>query len=392
MSYFTETIDRLKAKFYTYDEFPLLDRQLLPADSLQKALKIKEIDLSFYAANLKGQELEGLLLDLISSENSAEIQRAIKIVCYRISKRILKLISKLTQYHYRAYGIDQLRKGVFNSCELTTFTDERFLHTFGSADDLVKALAQTLLKENRNIHEIYTYYDISDKSPLAYASSLMFFRQCDKTGFLLNYDYLADLLKLFQPKRIIPIVSHYLNIMTLIEYDDNINSIIAEKFGQPYTSVEWEPFSKGLRDKFAQWNYLQKLKLHCEGNPKKFQILLQYLPEVRANYEIDEINALVIDFGVIVIVDMSDRPDAFLYEKNLFETEMRAWQNDQANLPTFLNKKKETLSAREFMLSTKDAPCIKLTFEGIHYYYIEEIMDIKIGYEPDMRKHHITAR
>ena len=44
------------------------------------------------------------------------------------------------------------------------------------------------------------------------------------------------------------------------------------------------------------------------------------------------------------------------------------------------------------MLSTKDAPCIKLTFEGIHYYYVVEVMDIKIGYEPDMRKHHITTR
>ena len=391
MSYFTETIDRIKAKFYTYDEFPLLDRKLLPANALKKALTVKKSDLAFYAANLKGQELEGILLDLITSENDAEIQRATEIVCHRISKRIIKLISKLTQYHYRSYGIDKLRKEVYRQCDIAAFPNEHFLNTFGSADDLIKALTQILLKKNSNIRDIYTYYEISEKSPLAYASSFMFFRRCDKTGFLLNYDYLANLLELFQTKMTVPIVSHYLNSMTLIEYDDTINHIIAKKFGQPYTSVEWEPFSKDLRDKFAQWNYLQRLKLHCEGNPKKFQILMQYLPEVRTNYEINEINALVIDLGALVIVDVPNRSDAYLYEKNLFETEMRAWQNDQGSLPTFLNKKKEILSAREFMLSTKDAPCIKLTFEGIHYYYIEEVMDIKIGYEPDMRKHHVTT-
>ncbi len=392
MSYFTEAIDRIKAKFYTYDEFPSLDRHLLPADSLKRALAVKESDLEIYSANLKGQELEGLLLDLVSTKDDAEVQRAIKIICLRISKRILKLIAKLTQYHFRSYGIDKLRKGVSHSCDIAAFPNERFLNAFGPTDDLVNALTQILLKKNTNIQEIYAYYDIYDKSPLAYASSFMFFSRCDKTGFLLNYDYLADLIRFFQPKKAIPIVSHYLNSMTLIEYDDTINNIIAEKFGQPYTSVEWEPFSKDLRDKFAQWNYLQRLKHHCESNQKKFRILLQYLPEVRTNYEIAEINALVIDFGAFVIVDITDRPDAFLYEKNLFETEMRNWQSDQESLPTFLDKKKEPLSAREFMLSTDDAPCIKLTFEGIHYYYVEEIMDIKFGYEPDMRKHHITTR
>lgn len=396
MSYFTETIDQIKEKFYTYDEFPRIERNLLPADSLKKALAVKESDLAFYAANLKGQELEGILLDLISSEDNSEIQRAIKIICYRISKRILKLIAKLTQYNFRSYGINKLRKEVYHSCDMSQFPNEQFINTFGSADDLVKAVTQVLLSTNTNIQEIYSHYDISEKSPLAYASSFIYFSRCDKTGFLLNYDYFAHFLELFLElyplKRTIPIISHYLDSMTLIEYDDRISNIIAEKFGQPYTSVEWEPFSNELRDKFAQWNYLQKLKLHCKDNPRKFQILLQYLPEVRTNYEIEEINALVIDFGALVIVDVSDRPDAFLYEKNLFETEMRAWKNEQGSLPTFLNKKKEPLSAREFMLSTKDASCIKLTFEGIHYYYIEEIMDIKIGYEPDMRKHHATTR
>ena len=340
MSYFTETIDRLKAKFYTYDEFPLLDRQMLPADSLKKALAVKESDVEFYAANLRGKELEGILLDLVASEDDAEIQRALKIICQRISKRIIKLTSKLVQYHYQSYGIDKLRKEVFSSCDIKKFPDEHFLNTFGSTEDIVNTLTQILLKKNTNIQEIFSYYDIYEKSPLAYASSFMFFKRCDKIGFLQNYDYLASFLELFQPKRTMPIVAHYLNNMTLIEYDDRINNIIAKKFGQPYTSVEWEPFSNDLRDKFAQWNYLQRLKLHCENNPKKFQILLQYLPEVRTNYEIDEINALVIDFGALVIVDISDRPDAFLYEKTLFETEMRTWKNDEGSLPTFLDKKK----------------------------------------------------
>lgn len=59
---------------------------------------------------------------------------------------------------------------------------------------------------------------------------------------------------------------------------------------------------------------------------------------------------------------------------------------------TFLKKNWGILTAREYMLSTEDAPCIKFTFRGIHRYYIQEILDIKLNLEPDMRSIHVKKR
>jgi hypothetical protein len=54
--------------------------------------------------------------------------------------------------------------------------------------------------------------------------------------------------------------------------------------------------------------------------------------------------------------------------------------------PTFLRMDKKNLTARDFMIEEIEEPCIKLSYEGIDVLYINEMLDIKMGLEPDMRR------
>ena len=55
-------------------------------------------------------------------------------------------------------------------------------------------------------------------------------------------------------------------------------------------------------------------------------------------------------------------------------------------LPTFLRMDRRNSTARDFIIEEIEEPCVKLSYEGIDILYINEMMDIKIGLEPDLRK------
>jgi hypothetical protein len=126
--------------------------------------------------------------------------------------------------------------------------------------------------------------------------------------------------------------------------------------------------------------------------PKKYSVLSKYADRVRTSYTIKEENLFIIDFGEIVIADIYDRPYSFFYQTEMFEREMAAWQADEANLPAFIRIDRKNLTARDFIIEVAEEPCVKLSYEGIDILYIQEMLDIKMGIEPDIRRKGINTR
>lgn len=381
MSSFLETVEEIKNRNYILEEFPLVSRDIFPEDCLKKAMLIKEDMVFDYAVSLKNKEIDGLLLDIVSSENDEEIDRVSKIINIRISKRIVKLISYLSQYNYQSKSIDLIIKNIIGL--KNSLYNSGYLSRFAKADDKIEYFKQTLGKFDDDIHKTFTKYQISEKSPLALQVQLKFFADCEKNSFFINETVFCLLIKTTEKDRTIGVIKNYLDKLSVTEYIDEVNLIIISIFGKPDELSNWQEFDKSIKDKFLDWIYLYNVKRHCQGNKKKFKSLFKYFEHVKSVYEISD-DILVIDFGELLVAGQTGEINSFLYEKNLFNNEIDTLE-EFGILPTMLDENRDIMTAREFMLSDSDSGIIKLGFDDVDFYYSQEVLDIKLALEPDMR-------
>lgn len=403
---FKGIIDNLKSRFYTLEEFPNLERDLLPQQILKKAMNIPEAGLRSFAIGLSGKELEGLLLDLRDASGFDAIKRGTELLTIRLSPRILKLLTILYQYHYTSAGLNIALK------RIATAREGAFIRRFGAEENKFAAVCSAIDECKRDIDQCFKTYSIHSKSPFAEEAVLAYLNYADKEGLMTNRGWIIGAIDHHRPDQLHQLIKNYLSSFALVEFHDGINLSILHKIGQPYTSPDWESYDLELRDKFAQWSFLHQLKLHSIGFPKKFTVLAKYYEQVRNSYTIREESLMVIDFGDIVLVDISTNPFSFFYEKGAFEKEIDAWQKSKAVqaawdkweesidiwptegeeerpepfVPAFLRIDKKNLTARDFIIEEIEEPCVKLSYEGIDVLYIQEMLDIKMGLEPDMRR------
>lgn len=381
---FQDAIELVRKKYFLFEEFPVVPKERFPQNCLRQAAEVDEAHIADYAFGLKGRQLEALMHGLTEAQDWRQVKRAVDILCIRRSQRLAKLIGFLAQYHYNSPSVSYLCERFTRACVEGQIKEESFLWRFGAEKDKIAAFENAIAGEGQDMEAASRKYGVSENSPMAIAGFLSYFNRCDKTAFLINYKKVIALMKKLPVSVVFNMIANYLKALNLVEYDDNVNTAISEKLGQPYISAEWEAFPTALRDKFAQWSYLNRLKIHCEGRPEKFRILVNYFEHVRTNYALSDGHILITDFGWLILVDVKGSNESYLYEKKLFDKEMDAWDNDENALPSFFSTKQDILTARQFMLSTLDAPCIKLSYEDIEY-YISEVLDIKLGIEPDMR-------
>ena len=404
---FLDVIKGLKDRFYTIEEFPLLDRGVLPQGILLRAMEVPKDKLEYFAFRLRGKELEGLLLELKDTYDEKIIERAYRILAVRLTTRILKLLAILFQYNYTSFGLITVLDKLSTKIRLKENYNaaEAFFWHLGQAEDKFAVLGQIIDEHGKDINKALRELNISSNSPFAQEAAFKYLKSVSKDGFTINLKWMVRTIENRTTEELQGLMTHYLSAFTIKEYHDGINLSILSKLGQPNISTDWAPYDRKLQDKFTQWYFLNRLKKHTISMPKKFDVLAKYHKQVRNSYEIAEEDLMIIDFGDIVIADIANRPYSYFYEKNVFEKEMAAWekskvQEDAANessidsidksqvsyQPTFLRMDKKNLTARDFMIEEIEAPCIKLSYEGIDILYINEMMDIKIGLEPDMRR------
>ncbi len=384
MGAFSDAMEDIRTRFYTAEEFPLISREIVPSSVLQKAMAFRLEQLRPHALRLNSAELDGLLMELTQCRDPELINRGIQVLCERCSPRILKLLSAVMQYYFESPAIDLLGKTITERCR-ALIMPESFLFKFAPNDNKPATLVETILEHKHDIHSVYKKYNIADQSPLAMQGSVLYFGSCDKNVYLRNYIELIGLIRSLSADAAFEIIQHYLDCLQIAEYIDLVNTAIAEKLGQPYISVDWKNYPIDLRDKFTQWSFLFRLKSHCKGMPQKFRVLVKYFKHIRNNYLFDGDETLIMDFGWLVLADPKNAIEAYLYKKDFFEQETAAWRI-KGQPTTFMKKNSEIMTSREFMLSMSDSPCIKLIFEDVQYFFIEEVLDIKLEIEPDMRK------
>ena len=385
---FRSTLLGIRNNFFTLEEFPFLDRTQLPMNVLDEAMNIRTADLEEYAFGLSGKALEGLLLDLIHVVDPDRIDQAVRILKIRFSPRLVKLLTMLYQFYETSEGLNEcLREyNAILSHRAARTPAELFIKQVGNLPDKFEAICDAIDEMRWDIAGTLKEYAIYTKSPFAGNCVLMYLSRASKPALLLNRSWIIKCLQDQPTPKLTRLIENYLSTFNLKDYHDGINLAIEHKLGHPYSSTDWEFYPTELKHRFAQWAFLHQLKLHTIEVPKKYMILSKYVDQVRDSYKIEEENLFVIDFGEIIIADIEDRPYSFFYQRDAFEAEMRAWRIDKEQLPTFIRIDKRNLTARDFIIEEVEEPCVKLSYEGIDILYIHEMLDIKMGLEPDMRR------
>lgn len=381
-----QALKRIREQYYLPEEFPLLPRDRFPLGSLQSAMHVDSSDLEQYAKGLGGKDLEGLMQDLVHSFDPREIGQAVTILTLRSTKRIRTLASFLCQYHDNSQGIRDLCKGLRSSMAESQADETPFLWRFGDSDTKARLIQQVIQSESQDVTSIFTKYQIQERSPLAREALLHYFATCDKTGFLINHSRVKAVVDEFPTHELTQVITNYLSSLFLVELHDDVNRSILEKLGEPLGSMEWDPYPAELRRKFSQWTFLNSLKNHTREQPAKFRSLAAYYNLIQRNYMIPEVETMVLEFGDIIVADRRYSSDSVLYSSKVFDRELALWREDPERQPSFLDEKNDLVTARQFMIMGLEDDIIRIQYDGIHRYFLEELMEIKLGLEPDMRR------
>jgi len=382
------SMEAIREKLFTIDEYPFIIRDRLPLDVLDKALKIEALAMPVYAASLGSRQLEALLLDYRGLTSVSAQQKIAAILALRFSKRLLRLIMAIYQYDYNTEAMATLLSAMLNQAhklqEQPSTGD--FIWKFGVTGERYQEIDHFLLQNGKELDRFFADFHINGDSPLADEIKYRYLQHGIKEVLFLNSRHLMHLIEDRQISDIFDLISNYLQVFPLEEYLDGINLAIFEKLGDPYISQEWQPYPFKIRDKFAQWKFLYLLKLRSRKYPNKYKVLSSYYSQVRSSYELEEGRIAVLDFGEIVVVDVLDKSYSLFYYKDVFEAEMAAWQDSEHEIePAFMKIDKTSISARDYIIEELEDSCMRLSYEGVDTLYIAELLDIQMGLEPDIR-------
>ncbi len=382
------SIEGLREKLFTIEEYPFLDRQRLPSGILELVLCADQADLTKVAAGIKAHEMEALILDYRGIKKPEDRERIIKVLAMRFSERLFKLLMSIYQYDYEAQIWTSLWTAMIVEAKSRDLypASGSYIFQFRNREDEFKEIELHINDHNKDMDEFFSAFHINNNSPLAEKIKVDYLISSDHEGLVKNSRHLLHIIQNMAASELFDIVSNYLKDFTQDDYMDGINLAILEKLGEPYLSPEWSIYSLEMRDSFAQWKFSYQLRLRSYNFPQKHELLIKYYKSVRNSYEIDNGRVMVIDFGEIIIADIIDKPYSLFYYKREFELAMQDWQNPNiAKEPAFIGHDKSTVSARDYIIEEKEEGCMQLSYEGVGVLYIKDLLDIKMGLEPDVR-------
>ncbi len=383
-----QSLQRIRSRMYTLDEFPFLSREALPETLLPDVCQLPEEDLRDRATHLRGRELDALVLDLKDSRDPLAIQAAARLLRYRFSPRLLKLLTRLFQYNADSPGIVLATREMAEEAErLQRYPEEGiFLFRFAGAEDITESLCRAVEEEGGCIDEFCSRYAIDPASPLARKTFLTYLASSSKEVLLRNKKWVLRYIEREEPEDLTPLIRNYLNSFAFAEFSRSINLKIRERLGEPHESVLWEPYTGKEREVFAQWSFLHELKVHSVNYPEKYKVLSNYYDQILSCKLTPDRQILIIDFGVMIILDPVDKPYSFYCRRSHFEEQMKLHGDSTQWLLSAMEKKGQAMTSRDFMIENREDKCMKLIFEGVESLYIGEMLDINMGLEPDTRK------
>ena len=383
---FSTAMDAVRERFFTIEEFPYLDRSRFPENIIDKAMALPPEALQDFSARLTSKELESILLDLPKAETFAELERVGTILNYRFSSRPIRLFFALYQEHYDTIAMQTImRRLVIEANRRWIFHDSgSFFWAFGDSGDVFESIKTEFATSWRTLDDFFQAYNVRPDTRLAMEIRIQCFSDAGLAMIHANAKHLVYLLERLHDNELRMLITNYIRVSDVKNCVNAVNLMILERMGEPAKSEKWQSYNMSVVKKFSEWCFYHRLHLHSLIYPKKYEILSKYYVNIVESYELEG-SAFVIDFGKIVVVDILNVPYSFFYHKWEFDREMKQWREFE-DKPSFYADIPDKPSARDFIIADQDEPCLLLVYEGIDLLYIDEILDIKMGIEPDFRR------
>lgn len=379
-------MESVRERFFTIEEYPYLDRSQFPDRIFDTIMSSTPEQLNDLGAKLTSRELEALILDLPNAGTFAELERIGTVLNSRFSSRILRLFFAMYQEHYDTVAMQTImRRLILEAHRRWVFPDSgSFFWAFGESNDVFEAVKEEFATSWRTLDDFFTAYNIRSNTRLATEIRIQCFSDAGLAMIHANSKHLLYLLEKLHDNELRMLITNYIRVSDVKNCVNAVNLMILERMGEPAKSEKWQGYNMTVVKKFSEWCFYHRLYLHSLIYPKKYEILSRYYGNVIESYELEG-SVFVIDFGKIVVVDILNVPYSFFYHKWEFEREIKQWREFEEK-PAFYDAIPDKATARDYIIADQDEPCLLLVYEGVDLLYIEEILDIKMGLEPDFRR------
>ena len=118
--------------------------------------------------------------------------------------------------------------------------------------DLVNQALMVLDEEQCTLSDFLKRYSFIEGSALSGALLETYFLQCSKEGFHKNADLFIKWINTLDSMPYSQII-HYLDVMSILDFVEDINNYLIEIIGLPGQSEHWNKIEKRFQTKFLKW-------------------------------------------------------------------------------------------------------------------------------------------
>ena len=324
-----------------------------------------------YAFSLGKKELENCLVCLLQ-ENKQEVKaRILQVLELRMSPRLISLIWALTQYYYE---LPEMRKAAQLAASSELCTEELLAAMFTKKQDFIEEALNIIILNEGLIAKVVSEYNIILGSPLSNEIILRFFEKGNEQDFLVNEEFLFDIIDQTTEEKILPVLINYLTLPWAFYSSRKINKKLLERFGLPEDGISpiWTKVNDDLIRKYQQWIFLDIMEDFFGPESRRYLVFRRYYQDMKHIRLYHDDGVMVLNFGQFAIVNNREMADySWLMEKAAMETEMQGWKDGVK--PSWMNNRIE-VEARDVIIEEKSSNILVLNVAGIGKMYVEELM------------------
>jgi hypothetical protein len=336
--------------------------------------------LSDYAIKLQNSRLELIFHALIQDISENQKEKLLFILSLRLKKRFFHYNWIMLQEHYS--NLNLMESFHLLSDFMKNRYPEEFINSFASrmsfpCSELVQQALSVLKSEQCTLNDFFIRFGFLKKSALSRALLEEFFVSCNQDGFLENAQLFLDWIRTTENKPL-PQIKHYLMIMDVFAYEEEINQLLIELFDLPGQSQFWMDVEEEYQTKFLEWTKLKDLGKYLGPHTEKFLFWKNYYQYIEHVSCYAELGILFLYLPGHVVIDFKkDKDQSFLYKKGAFQVAYRAFEaaGGFQGKTNWVVESEKIESMKSSILENRVSEIYELNYEGLGKLYIRDYLE-----------------
>ena len=164
----------------------------------------------------------------------------------------------------------------------------------------------------------------------------------------------------------IPQIIHYIEIMDVLEYIEEINYLLIELFDLPPNSSFWQNIAQEHQNKFLQWNNLNKMEKYLGSDTEKFLFWKNYYQHIDNVECYPEQGIMFMYISEHVVVDIkNDMNQSYLYRKQALKLHIVPFEAGGLKPRFWPLELEKVVPIKDTILENRNSEIYKLDFKGL---------------------------